>query len=232
MRLDEYLVKMGFFSSRIKAKRAILSGNVAVNETVITKPSYQVFSSDSVKVLSFEHNKPLGYFKLKYIDSQLEFPLIREGDVVLDVGSSAGGFILYALEQKPKLVFGVEYSKQFEPQLRLIENAYPTRVKIIIDDIMHVSLDKMMFDVILCDITAQVEFTLKVVLYLTKYVRQCGRLLFSLKLGKIHLDSSLSQIKSLINKNVFRDYYSECKILKSLEQKKEVFALCRRCSKN
>ena len=231
MRLDEYLVKMHYFSSRAKAKRAIQAGIVTVNNTVVTKPSFRVMPTDTIAVLNFDYDKPLGYFKLKHIDAQLGYSLIKEGDTVLDVGSGAGGFILYALEKKPKLIVGVEYSEAFKQHLKSIESRYPGRVKIIFGNIMKISLDKIIFNVVLCDITVKVDFALKVVSHLwKKYLARNGILLFSLKLGSDSLigPPSPSNIYNLVTKKIPGEEISEYRVLKSLEQKKEIFVLCKK----
>ena len=57
---------------------------------------------------------PKGYFKLKLI--QDESGILNPGDLVLDLGSSAGGFLLYASEIAGR-VKGIEFSRNFRSEL-------------------------------------------------------------------------------------------------------------------
>ena len=51
-RLDKHLVTEGFVSSRTKAKELIKSGNVKINDRVVTKSSYKVKANDEIITLS------------------------------------------------------------------------------------------------------------------------------------------------------------------------------------
>ncbi|MEM4702676.1 MAG: S4 domain-containing protein, partial [Archaeoglobaceae archaeon] len=111
MRLDVLLVKRGFFKSRNRAKIAIEHGLVIVNGKVVKKPSMEVEYDAEIIVLD---DKPAGYWKLKELDEK--FGIFKGDEVVLDLGSSAGGFLLYASE-KAKFVYGIEFSREFEDLL-------------------------------------------------------------------------------------------------------------------
>ncbi|TGC09472.1 S4 domain-containing protein [Methanolobus halotolerans] len=113
MRLDAYLVEMGCFKSRGRAKNAIHNGNVKVSGTIIRKPSKDISAEDQIEVEE-GLDMPRGYFKLRHIQDAT--CLITENDSVLDIGSSAGGFLLFASEIASK-VRGVEYSKDFRSEL-------------------------------------------------------------------------------------------------------------------
>jgi len=63
-------------------------GHVKVNDRVVTKPSFDVAYSDSIEITE-GMDRPAGYWKLK--DIQEKTNLIKKGDRVLDIGSSAGG---------------------------------------------------------------------------------------------------------------------------------------------
>ncbi|MEM2462455.1 MAG: S4 domain-containing protein, partial [Archaeoglobaceae archaeon] len=91
MRLDVLLVRRGFFKSRNRAKIAIKKGLVIVNGAIAKKPSMEVGIDAEIKVLD---DKPLGYWKLKELDEK--FRIFEGNETVLDLGSSAGGFLLYA----------------------------------------------------------------------------------------------------------------------------------------
>jgi len=79
---------------------------VRINREISIKPPLNVKFEDKV-IVSKSANKPVGYWKLKKL--QEEFNLIRPDDVVLDIGSSAGVFLLCASEIA-KRVYGIEFS--------------------------------------------------------------------------------------------------------------------------
>ena len=114
-RLDEYLVSEGYIASRSRAQHYIERGLVKVNGTVVTKKSKKVEPDSRIEIT--EVDRPEGYFKLKGIQEQAG--LIRPGDTVLDLGSSAGGFLIFASEIASKVV-GIEYSEEFRPQLAAV----------------------------------------------------------------------------------------------------------------
>jgi 23S rRNA (cytidine1920-2'-O)/16S rRNA (cytidine1409-2'-O)-methyltransferase len=130
MRLDSYLVEKGFISSRTRAKRAVKNGLVRVNGETKLKPALNLKFKDKVEV-SAHANKPVGYWKLKKL--QEEFNVIKRGDVVLDIGSSVGGFLLCASEIA-KRVYGIEFSIEFRSRLDSIEEALKGSVKVIYED--------------------------------------------------------------------------------------------------
>ena len=49
-RLDVHLVNRGYFDSREKARRAIMSGLVLVNGTVEDKPGFQVSDGAEIEI--------------------------------------------------------------------------------------------------------------------------------------------------------------------------------------
>jgi 23S rRNA (cytidine1920-2'-O)/16S rRNA (cytidine1409-2'-O)-methyltransferase len=148
MRLDVLLVRRGFFTSRSRAKEAIRRGFVLVNGNRVTKPSAFVDIDAKIDVLQPE--RPRGYWKLKEIDER--FNLFSGNEVVLDLGSSAGGFLLYASE-RAKEVYGIEFSREFEEQLREIERRRQN-VKVFIADAFTFDVSLLPeLDVILHDLT-------------------------------------------------------------------------------
>ncbi len=165
MRLDTYLVKLGYFDSRQKAKEAIKRGFVSIDSVVVTKPSKNVTGVEKIEVRC--EGKPKGYWKLKEIDEK--FGLLKSDYEVLDVGSSAGGFLMYSAE-KCKKVLGVEFSEEFRPHLIKITKKY-RNVDIIFADIFTLEI-KTNFDVILVDVSLDLKDSLKIVSKLSKKVRE------------------------------------------------------------
>lgn len=113
MRLDAALVERGLLPSRTRAKGAVIAGLVSVDGEVVTRPSARVDPSSQLKVTP-EGILPRGYRKLATIDGA--WGLVQEEDVVLDLGSSAGGFILYCAPRCAQ-VYGIEVTDEFRPTL-------------------------------------------------------------------------------------------------------------------
>ena len=174
------LVSKGYFSTRQKAKEAIRRGFVYVNGKRVTKPSAKVRGDEEIVVKCEE--RPRGYWKLAEIDSM--WNLIDENDVVLDIGSSAGGFLLYASE-KAKKVYGIEYSREFESELRKIEGEREN-VKVFIADAFTFDVSVLEpLDVILNDLTLEPTDSLKALRRFLPLLKQEGKILFVMKEGKI-----------------------------------------------
>jgi len=179
MRLDTYLIETGRFSSRGRAKRAIIEGYVKVNDTVIAKPSYDVSYSDKIEITG-TLDKPAGYWKLKEIQEKTN--LIKEGDMVLDIGSSVGGFLMFASEIASH-VHGIEFSREFRSELKKLEYESPN-VTVEFGDVFKMTFEKEKFDVLLLDITASPLSSIKALENVLGALKSGGRLLHVLKLPK------------------------------------------------
>jgi 23S rRNA (cytidine1920-2'-O)/16S rRNA (cytidine1409-2'-O)-methyltransferase len=179
MRLDSYLVENGNFSSRGRAKRAVVEGHVKVNGTLITKPSYDVAYADRVEIAE-GFDKPAGYWKLKEIQEKTD--LIRKEDNVLDIGSSAGGFILFASEIASH-VHGIEFSREFSRELKKLAHEHPN-ITVEFGDVFTMPLEKEKFDVLLMDITATPFSSIKALDNALTALKSGGRLLIVFKLPK------------------------------------------------
>jgi len=181
MRLDKLLILKGYFSTRQKAKEAIKRGFVRVDGKVITKPSAEVDLSAEIAVLAEE--KPRGYWKLKELDEA--WNILKEGLTVLDLGSSAGGFLLYASEKvgEKGRVYGIEFSREFEHELRKIERER-CNVKVFIADAFKFDVTKLEpLDVILSDLTLDPISAFKATSRYIPLLKPKGLLLFVMKTG-------------------------------------------------
>ncbi len=182
MRLDKLLVIRGFFSSRSKAKEAIRRGFVRVNGRVVTKPSADVDISAEIEVDVEE--RPRGYWKLKELDEL--WGVLKEGDVVLDLGSSAGGFLMYASERvgEKGFVYGIEVSKEFEEELRRIERERKN-VKVFIEDAFKFDPSRLKtLDVILSDLSLDPDVAMRATRRYLPVLKRDGLLLFVMKDGE------------------------------------------------
>ncbi|MDI6897674.1 S4 domain-containing protein [Methanocella conradii] len=180
MRLDEYLVREGLVSSRSRAKHLIERGLVKVDGKVATKSSQKIEYGRDVTVEG--EDRPEGYFKLKRI--QDESGILREGDAVLDIGSSAGGFLMYAAGIASRAT-GIEFSEEFKKPLRAVEKEYPN-VKVFFGDAFTMDIAKLdgPYDVILNDMTVEPMSSVDVLARYLPLLKKNGRALQVIKLGQ------------------------------------------------
>ena len=182
MRLDAYLVDMGYFKSRGRAKSAVLAGNIKVNGVPVTKVSRDISTDDVIEVTE-GLDQPQGYFKLKLV--QEESGILRPGDRVLDLGSSAGGFLLFASEIAGH-VKGIEFSRDFRSELGKIAFEREN-VEIMFGDVFTIPLNLLSeepVDVILSDITLEPEDSIKALSRVLPLLKEGGRLLQVIKITK------------------------------------------------
>lgn len=117
MRLDRALVQKGLASSRSQAENYIKLGVVLVNNKVVQKAGTTVVDSDTLIInLSNKYVSRAG-LKLESVASVLGVVFAEK--VVLDVGSSTGGFTDFALMNRAKKVYAVDVgTDQLHPSLR------------------------------------------------------------------------------------------------------------------
>ncbi len=183
MRLDAYLVEAGHFKSRGRAKTAILEGNVSVDDIIVKKPSKDISAGEEVRVEE-GLDMPKGYFKLKRI--QEATGMINGKDSVLDLGSSAGGFVLYASEIAAK-VRGVEFSRDFRTELQKIEHERDN-VTIVFADVFHAPLEELsteQVDVLLIDMTLEPLDSIQALERVSPLLKTGGKLLLVIKISNI-----------------------------------------------
>ena len=116
MRLDQYVVQYHQFPSRTKAAEAIRRGDVLVNDQR-AKPSMLISESDVVKVLRLPQYVSRSADKL--LEALDAFGIDLTNHVVLDIGSSTGGFTQVALERNAAKVIAVDVgTDQMDESLR------------------------------------------------------------------------------------------------------------------
>jgi 23S rRNA (cytidine1920-2'-O)/16S rRNA (cytidine1409-2'-O)-methyltransferase len=91
MRLDQVLVKRGFFESRHQAQTEIKHARIKVNGEIILKPSYNVTEDDTISLLE-TYNPYVSLGGLKLEKALNTFKVSLTGKHVLDIGASTGGF--------------------------------------------------------------------------------------------------------------------------------------------
>lgn len=105
-RLDAELTARGFVPTRSQAESWIKLGKVTVDGKLITKPGHFVHEASDIKLNTTEQYVSRAGLKLASVAKVLD---VRFKDaVVLDVGSSTGGFTDYALQYGAKKVYAVD----------------------------------------------------------------------------------------------------------------------------
>jgi len=105
LRLDQYLAEKGMAQSRSQAANLIKLGKVKVNGRVAKKVHQYVGDSTDVVVEKGKYVSRAGN-KLASIAEKLELDF--KNKVVLDIGSSTGGFTDFALKNGAKRVVAVD----------------------------------------------------------------------------------------------------------------------------
>lgn len=106
-RIDLLLVEQGFFNSREKAKRAIMAGIVHNDHEIIDKPGTKV----PVDMELFVKGSIMPYVSrggLKLEKALKYFEVSMKDRVMVDIGSSTGGFTDCALQNGVKRVYAVD----------------------------------------------------------------------------------------------------------------------------
>ena len=111
MRLDQYIVHMGWSPSRTKAQEMIERGDVKVllqGESIDPKASLEITDDHRVLVTSQELNKFVSRGGLK-LEAALERTQVKTlGKFFLDVGQSTGGFTDCLLQSGAEVVIGLD----------------------------------------------------------------------------------------------------------------------------
>lgn len=117
MRLDQY-IKQHYNLSREKSIDLIKLGNAFVNNKLIIKPAYKVLKDDIITINNiFKFVSRAG---LKLEDAIKYFNLNFKDKVVIDVGSSTGGFTDCSLFYGAKKVYAYDVGKdQMNEALKL-----------------------------------------------------------------------------------------------------------------
>jgi 23S rRNA (cytidine1920-2'-O)/16S rRNA (cytidine1409-2'-O)-methyltransferase len=146
-RLDQTLVSKGLTSTRSQAESYIKLGFVNVKGKKITKPGFLVNDDDNIKLTVDEQYVSRAALKLASAAKKLSLDFRNK--VVLDVGSSTGGFTQYALKNGAKKVIAIEVGTnqlhpdlQGEPKIELHEKT----------DIRNFNTDEII-DIVLADVS-------------------------------------------------------------------------------
>ncbi len=116
-RLDIVLTQMGLATSRSQSESWIKLGKVTVDGRVITKSGHFVDTNADIKLLVENQYVSRAGLKLESVAEKLKLDF--KDKIVLDVGSSTGGFTDFALRGGAKKVYAVDVgTEQLHPRLR------------------------------------------------------------------------------------------------------------------
>ncbi len=147
-RLDIAMTARKLATSRSQAENLIKLGKVSVDKKVITKPGFYVRPDSDINLVGSERYVSRAGLKLASVASTLRLDF--RGKIVLDVGSSTGGFTDYALQHGAKKVYAVDVgtdqlhsSLRGNPKIELYEKT----------DIRDFTLDTDRPDIIVTDVS-------------------------------------------------------------------------------
>jgi 23S rRNA (cytidine1920-2'-O)/16S rRNA (cytidine1409-2'-O)-methyltransferase len=172
-RLDVAVVGRGLVISRSQAESYIRLGKVTVNGKVVTKTGTPVGDGDDVRLTASEQYVSRAGLKLASVAESLRLDF--RGKVVLDVGSSTGGFTEYALRHGATKVIAVELgSEQLHPSLRgnpqielhertdIRDFRTTEKIDLVVGDVSFISLREILPSVIkLCSQQTQLAMMVK-----------------------------------------------------------------------
>ena len=108
-RLDVLMAERGLVNSRSQAESYIKLGKVKIDGHIVKKPGQTVEPIAKIELLAEEQYVSRAALKLASIAGH--FKLDFKDSVVLDVGSSTGGFTDYSLQKGASYVIAVEAGK-------------------------------------------------------------------------------------------------------------------------
>ncbi|MFQ6724440.1 MAG: TlyA family RNA methyltransferase [Clostridia bacterium] len=175
-RLDKKIVERGIAPTRAKAQELIKSGNVKVNNAVITKSSLDILPSDNIEIINNDTLKYVSRAGLKLEKAINTFDLNFSNKNIMDIGSSTGGFTDCALKYGADKVVAVDVgtdlmypSLRNHPKVELHEqtnikdlpNDKFKNIDYITIDVSFVSLSKIIDKIVLAECNADIIALIK-----------------------------------------------------------------------
>ncbi len=155
VRIDQLLVDRGLAESRTKAQALIMAGQVKIEGKPIMKAGQTVDALSEVEVAAGLKYVSRGGLKLESVASELGVSF--EGKVVLDVGSSTGGFTDFALQNGAEKVYAVDVGTgqlhqklRNDPRVVVMEKTdirtaeLPEKADLAVVDVSFISLTKVL----------------------------------------------------------------------------------------
>lgn len=166
MRLDQELVKRGLCESRTEAQELIEKGSVMVNGFICLKQTKQVTDSDLIEVSSRRQFVSRGGEKLQgvfydFFGDEEKIKNFCKDKIVLDIGSSTGGFCDYLLSSGVSHIDAVDVgTNQLHNKIRnnekvsVFENTdirafnSDKNYNVIVADLSFISLESIFDDIV------------------------------------------------------------------------------------
>ena len=140
MRLDVYLLEQHYVKSRSQATDFIKRGLVSINNQVVLKPGYKITDNDLIKIEEEKHFVSRAGEKLYHALNDFEVSLSDK--VIIDVGSSTGGFTDCSIQEGAKLVYAydvgteqMDFHLRNHPKIKLYEQTNFLDVEIVDADV-------------------------------------------------------------------------------------------------
>ena len=108
MRLDKELVNRSLVPTRTKAEELIKNNYVKVNNKIITKPSFDIKDTDIITILDNDTLKYVSRGGLKLEKAINSFNLDFKDKIIMDIGSSTGGFTDCSLKHNASKVIAID----------------------------------------------------------------------------------------------------------------------------
>lgn len=140
--------------SKDEAERYIRSGKVLVNDEQVIVPSIKVKEEDAIRIKGIKEWVSRGAYKL--LAAKELFDIDFNSKVVLDIGSSTGGFTQVALESGAKIVYSLDVgTNQLDFKLRnndkvvameetnlkeINESMFDEEINLVVTDVSFISL--------------------------------------------------------------------------------------------
>ena len=148
-RIDHYLVKNNYCKTRTQAQELIKNGFVFINDNQIKKNNLLIDSNQEIKIIYFKFVSRAGY-KLDYAIQN--FKIDFKNKIVLDIGSSTGGFVDCALQYGAKFVYALDVgTNQLHEILKnnsKVKSLEKTNLKMICPEMFD-----QLIDIITCDVS-------------------------------------------------------------------------------
>lgn len=155
-RLDVLVVEKNLIENRDQAQRAIMAGEILINEIRITKPGTKVDDDSNIRYTGkAQPYVSRGGLKLKKaIDT---FAIDFKDRIVIDIGASTGGFTDCALKHGAKKVYAIDvgygqlaWSLRNDPRVIVMER---TNARALTQDMFLEKIDIIIMDVAFISIT-------------------------------------------------------------------------------
>ena len=157
-RIDQLLVKRGLVESRETAQKLILAGQVMIGQIPASKAGQLVAEDSDLRLLETLKYVSRGGLKL---ESALDaFEVQVAGKIVLDVGSSTGGFTDCLLQRNAKQVYCIDvgygqlaWKLRHDPRVKVMErtnaryltaSSFPDSIDLAVMDVSFIGAHKIM----------------------------------------------------------------------------------------